>query len=125
MLVMRCRSLRSLTLLCVIMSSEGSDPLVTLEYSLDLIQSNMGVVVKKKFKIKNRHEKMEIFNIRFCLKRGVCWWRKCRNFFGSFSFYDLMFSLSILVFQIGICRLHCLRIRYQKIQRGMEQLGIS
>jgi hypothetical protein len=47
------------------MSSEGSDPLVALEYSLDLIRSNMGVVVKKKFKIKNRHEKLEIFHRRF------------------------------------------------------------
>ena len=44
MLVMRSISLRSLTLLCLIMSSEGSDPLVALEYSLDLIRSNMGVV---------------------------------------------------------------------------------
>jgi len=85
----------------------------------------MGVVVKKKFKIKNRHEKLEILHRRFCLKPEVCWWRKCRTFFGSFSFYVSMFNLSILGFQIEICRLHSLRIRYQKTQRGMEQLGIS
>ena len=99
MLVMGSVSLTSLTLLCLIMSSEGSDPLVELEYSLDLIRSNVGIVVKKKFKIKNRHEKLEIFHRRFCLKREVCWWRKCRNFFGSFSFYVLMFNLSIYYFK--------------------------
>jgi hypothetical protein len=77
------------------MSSEGSDTLVALEYSLDLIRSNMGVVVKKNFKVKNRYEKLEIFHRRFRLKREVCWWRKCRYFFGSFNFYVLMFNLSI------------------------------
>jgi hypothetical protein len=125
MLVMWSRSLRSLTLLCLIMSSEGSEPLVALQYSLDLIRSNVGVVVNKKFKIKNRHEKLEIFHRRFCLKPEVCWWRMCRNSFGNFSFYLSMFNSSILGFQIEICRLHCLRIRYQKTQRIMEQLGIS
>jgi len=118
-------SLRSLTLLCLIMSSKGSDPLLALECSLDLIRSNMGVVLRKKFKIKSIYETLEIFQRRFCPKREVFWWRKCRNFLGSFSFYVLMFNLSILVFQIENCRLHCLRIRYQKTQRGMEQLGIS
>jgi len=60
-------SLRNLTLLCLILSSEGSDPLVALESSLDLIWSNMCVVLREKFKIKNRYEKLEIFHRRFCL----------------------------------------------------------
>lgn len=81
--------------ICLIISSEGSDHLVALEYSLDSIRSNMGVVLKEKFKIKNRYDKLEIFHRIFCLKHEVCWWRKCRNFFGSFSFYVLIFNLNI------------------------------
>jgi hypothetical protein len=50
MLVMGSIIFRSLTLLCLIVSSEGGDPLVAHEYSLHLIRSNMGVVVKKKKK---------------------------------------------------------------------------
>ena len=57
--------------------------MVALEHPLDLIRSNMGVVVKKKFKIKNRYEKLEIIHRSFCLKREVFWWRKCRLFLGS------------------------------------------
>lgn len=45
-------SLRSLTLLCLSMSSEGRDPLVALQCSLDLIRSNMGEVLWKKFKLR-------------------------------------------------------------------------
>jgi hypothetical protein len=78
MLLMRGISLRSL--MCL-MSSEGSDPLVALEYSLDLIRSNMGAVVNKKFKIKNKCDELDKFRRRVCLKHELCWWRKCRNFF--------------------------------------------
>jgi hypothetical protein len=43
------------------MSSEGSDPLVALEYSLDLIRSNMGVVVKKKSKLRTGTKNWKYF----------------------------------------------------------------